>query len=372
MTDLGHPPAASPVPGSPPGSRPAAVARLGVDTALITLGTAFVGAAVLLSTVFTHRRGSLDASNFVLGLLGTLGLLGIAAAAYALVQQPERRTALAAYPGAVGTAAAGLVVLTAADFDTTSQWLAGLVTLVLAGVGCWLTRQVPYAVAATCGLALVAARLLIRLTGLNNTHLTSGHLPSHLLVWISLGLWVFAGVVTAAAWFLPGRHVVAVWIGSVALGGNIAAMVVLYLVELVVRTLLGPLDDLFDGGSSSFYSTGDVVVTVIFAAVAMLVWTVLYLSNGVAGYRVLILAAGAFIPTVAAVVIAISHPSIWELVLGVVGGAILVGVLVLSLRGRTPEAPTGAPPASPPPGRETFGPPVDGPPPGRETFGPPV
>lgn len=322
---------------------------------MITLGTGLVGAAVLLSTVFTHARGSLDASNFVLGLLGALGLLGLAVAAYLLVREPARRTALAAYPGAVGTAAAGLVLLTAADFDAASQWLAGLLTLALAAVGYGLTRQVPYVVAGICGLALFVAKLVMQLTGLTSAHVTSGHVPGHLLIWISLGLWAFTEVVTAGAWFLPGflpgRHIVAVWLGSVALAGNIVAMLVLYVVALIVKALTGSLVGLVSGGPSrsSFYSNGDVAVTLIFTAVAIVGWAYLYFVSGVAGYRVLMLSAGAYIPAVAAVVIAVSHPSVWELVLGILGGAMLVGVLALSVgrRSGTPTGPMSAPPSRP-------------------------
>lgn len=322
-----------------------------LDTALVTLGTGLVGAVVLLSTLRTRANGSLDGSNFVLGLVGALGLLAVAVAAYLLAQDHERRTVLMAYPGAAGAGAVALIWLAAANFNTVSEWLAGLLTLVLAAGGFWFTRQVPYIVAGVSGAAFFYAKLVFQLTGLSGSAISGNNIPSHILIWVSLAIWIGVAIVTAVAWFLPGRHIVAVWIGALGLAGNVLAIFVLFVVISVFNALVTS----FTGGHSTsplkVYTNGDVVVTMIFGAIAIAAWCFLYLLSGVAGYRVLIVAGAAYIPATSALAMLTAHPSVWELVLGILGGGVLVGILGMGLVGRTPRGP-GMPPGGPgmPPG----------------------
>jgi hypothetical protein len=359
MTQV-YPPTASPAPR-----------RLDVDRPTVTLGVALLSTAVVLSAYYTRLKDHLDGSNYVVGLVATVGLLGIAAAALAGVVVPrdaDATTDLVAWPGAFGALGVGLMIGVGLDDAAVTEYVAGVAVLLISVAGYLLVQRAPFVVTAIVGFFVVYAQLLDDVVGFGDDNDIGA-------IWIAVALTVFAVLVTGAGWLLPTRALSGVVAGAMTVVG-FASLTGVLAVASALEAAFAPISP--DARSSQGAVVGvrgvgsydnDTWVILALALLLMVGWAACAALTGHVGFRLLVVAMAVSVTPLATVVLRADHPTWWGVVLGAVGGALLVYVLVRS-SGRSfrqqqanlPAAggpPPYVPPTSPPPA----GPPPTSPPP---------
>lgn len=342
------------VPPPPPPADPATeaigpVERL--DRALVGLGVALLSATVVMSTVYARADGDLDGSNYVLGVAGALGLLGIALGARVLVRDEPRASELMAWPGAFGAVAAGLMVGVLLDDHALTGYVAGGLVVAVSAAGYYLlVRRGAFVVSTILGLLVVYTSIVDDLFEV--TDIEGGDNPG---IIVGAAVLVFALLVTAAGWVLPEtRELSAVVVGVIAVVSNAGVMVGLTVVASFTRAFGGGFAELDSGsasglGSSAFDSdvtfvtdepstpfNNDAWLVLVFSLLLVAVWAYLTYVTGHVGFPLLMAAMCASVIPLVTAVLAVEHPTWWEVVVGLLGGAVLVlGVL----RARAPRPP---------------------------------
>lgn len=287
-----------------------------LDRVLIAVGSAFVFAAVMISSFKTRGQGDIDWSNYLMGIAGAVGLLGVAAAAYFLVSDLPLRSNLMAWPGALGAVSAGLMLGVAMDDSDATLYVVGLAIAALSGGGWYLTRRGAFLVSGMLGLALVYGQLFDDLIGFDDLD------GDNFAMTIAAVIAFFTIAVTAGGWFLPAtRDLTGVLAGIVSVVGFAITLIALSLVGLVTAIFSGfgesgpsRRDDTFDN---------DVWVIMLIAAILCAGWAWCSWQTGHLGYRLLILGMVVIVVPAATLVLAVQHPTWWELVVGLLGAAAL-------------------------------------------------
>ncbi|UPK76901.1 hypothetical protein MU582_09730 [Nocardioidaceae bacterium SCSIO 66511] len=322
--------------------------QLGLENAAIAIGVGLLGATVGIAATFSRETSDLDVSNFLLGVIASLALLGGAGAAYFFVKDDVRRRNLAAWPGAIGAAGAGVMLGVLLDDDPTTGYLAGAVTTLLAVVGYYLVRRGAYVVVAILGLLSIYGSLVDDIVDLGSSEGDSTALS------VSAALMVFAIGVTAAGWRLPTRDLGAIFVGALTVVAYAGLLVVLTVVAAFERSF-GPATSSVLGAASGSSRDADrfnddISLTLLFAAILVVGWAACSVLTGHTGYRVLMLVMVSSVVPLAVVGLAVEHPSWWSLGAGVIGAVMLgaVGLRALGLIGdfgqRPPSRPSGGGP----------------------------
>ncbi|QCW49239.1 hypothetical protein FE634_00280 [Nocardioides dongxiaopingii] len=339
--------ASSATPPQPPAPPPAAPswrpASLRADSAIVGLGVALLAAAIVISTLYSRADGDLDWSTYAVGLVATIGLLVVGAGIRLTYAGADGTTDLSAWPMSFGAVGAGLMTGVALDDAAASAYVAGLLVLALAAVAYVLSPSAPPVVAAVLGLLLVYAQTLDD-TGLVDTE-DEGFIQA------AVAVAVFVLLVSAVAWFLPGaRVVVGVAAGAVAVAAYLALMAAIAFASLFAG--FASFDPEATGPPEEPSYDNDVYVILALATLLVAAWLVAAYLTDAPGFRLVGVAMVASVLPAGMAVLAVEHPSVWALVVGVLGGAALVLVAVRARAVATqsrPTPPAQAGPTSPPP-----------------------
>jgi hypothetical protein len=324
-------------PAPDPGSR--------LDTTVIAVGSGLVVAAVVLSAFYSRGDGDLDWSNYSMGIVATLGLLGTSGLTRFLAGVSERSAVLIAWPGALGAVGAGLMVGVGMDEGDATFYVAGaLVVLVSVGGYYYLARHGAFVLSTIAGLLVLYANLYDDVVG---TEINGGS-DDNFGMLAAAAILLFAVAVTAAGWALPSRDLSAVTVGFAAIAGNLMVLSVLFaftMVEMLFGELDQSMDDGFDpSGNASFEPSGrelvrfdkfdnDVWVILLASLVLCAGWAWCHRQTGHVGYRLLILANLVTVIPASTLVLAVEHPTYWELAVGVLGAAALAFAGVRAIGG---------------------------------------
>ena len=336
--------------------RPSALRR---DSVTVALGVAFLAAAVVVSVTRARSgpSGDLDLTVFLVGLGATVVLLGFGVFARLTVADRAAAHTLISWPLAFGTVGAGLMLGVLLDDGTSTTYLAGAVVIALAAGSYALVPSAPPVVAGIFGVLLVYGQAFTDVVDFDVAE-DNGFKT------FAFAVFLFVSIVTAIGWVLPpARTVVPVVVGVgavVAYAGIMAAIAV----TAIFVDGFAELDESGESPAPPSYD-GDVYTLFAFAAVLVLGWLVLGYLTDAAGYRVIIVGMVATVFPAGLALLAVEHPTVWGVVVAVVGALVLavVGVRGVSRRsaGSGPSTtgtsgptgftgPTGPPPSSPPPG----------------------
>lgn len=297
-----------------------------LDRVLIALGSAFVFAAVLLSSFKTRGQGDIDWSNYLMGLAGAAGLLGVAAAAYFLVDDRPLRSNLMAWPGALGAVAVGLMIGVAMDDSDATLYVVGLAIAALSGGGWYVTQRGAFLVSGLLGLALLYGQLFDDLIGFDDVE------GDNFAMTVVAVIAFFTVAVTVGGWFLPAtRDLTGVVAGIVSVVGIVLTLIALAVVGLVTSIFSGFGDSRTPARDDTF--DNDVWVILLIAAVLCAGWAWCSWQTGHMGYRLLILGMVTPVVPLSTLVLAVEHPTYWELVVGLLGAVALGYAVVRALGG---------------------------------------
>lgn len=303
---------------TPPGGLASRFGGHDPERVVVAAGVALLSAAVALSTFYTRDRGDIDWSNYTMGLLATLALLGISGAAWVLARDRDASTDLVAWPGAFGAVSVGLMLAIALDENHATAYVAGLAVVALSVGGYLLVRRDAFVTTAIGGLLVVYLRLCDDLFDF-------GDGGDNVAISLSAALFVFTVLVTVAGWWLPSRALSGVLVGVIAVVGNAGILAALGVVASFQAAFSG-----FPGGAPVRAKRfdqydNDVWFILVFALLLIAGWGVAAYLSGHVGFRLLIVAMSVSVVPLATVVLAIQHPTWWEVVVGAIGGLLLVG-----------------------------------------------
>lgn len=141
----------------------------------------------------------------------------------------------------------------------------------------------------------------------------------------SVGIFLFAGAVTLAGWYLPTRHLSGVTVGAAAVVAHIALLYALSIIGMFQA-----FDESFDvsfvngGPLPRFDGYGNDVLVILLISLALCaIWAWCNWQTGHVGYRLLIIANLVTVTPGATFVLAVEHPTYWELAVGLSGAAVL-------------------------------------------------
>jgi len=254
----------------------------------------------------------------------------------------DATTDLVAWPGAFGALAAGLMVGVALDSSSATEYVAGLTVLAISVVGYLLVRRAPFVVTAIVGIFVVYGQLVDDVVGLGDGNDIGA-------TGVAVALTVFAVGVTAVGWLLPTRALSGVVAGAVTVVG-FATLTGVLAVASAFQAAFAPMEGAgaqgyADGGRASGVGGYDNDTWVILALAVLLVagWAVCAAVTRHVGFRILVVAMAVSVTPLATLVLRAHHPTWWGVVVGAVGGALLLLVLVRASRDRDPGAPAGRP-----------------------------
>ncbi|WP_167736513.1 hypothetical protein [Nocardioides sp. 1609] len=340
--------ATPPPPPVPPSAEPASrPATLRADSAIVGLGVALLAATIVISTVYSRADGELDWSTYGVGLAATIGLLVVGAGIRFLYAGAEGTTDLSSWPLAFGAVGAGLMIGVALDDAGATAYVSGVLVVALAAAAYVLSPSAPPVVAAVLGLLLVYGQTLDD-TGILDTE-DEGFIQA------AVAIAVFVLLVSAIAWFLPAaRVVVGVSAGVVAVGAYLGLMAFIAFASLFAG--FASYDPEATGPPEEPSYDNDVYVILALATLLVAAWLVAAYLTDAPGFRLVGVAMTASVLPAGMAVLAVERPSLWALVVGVLGGAALLLVAARARRiaaqaGSTPSGPTpaGPPPSAPPP-----------------------
>ncbi|MCW2855297.1 MAG: hypothetical protein JWR52_912 [Marmoricola sp.] len=304
--------------------------RAALPSAATALGVALVSAAVVTSAIYSRHSGSLDMSNYLMGVLGTVGLLGIAIGAHVRAPASERSATLVSWPGAAGIVGAGAMLAVAINDDPGSVYELGGAVLVLSAGAFLVTRAAPFTLTAIAGAALLYIQGFSDVIGTGSSDIGSGSDTS--FIRIGAAILVFVAVVTALGWVLPETRVLT---GVVTGVGGLVAMTSLY----VGLVLAGSFASVASGFSSTggpdgsgqvvaFHNpfTHDIWTVLGYSAALVLFWLACSAVTGHVGFRVLAVVLTLIAVPATTFALSARHPTWWEVVTCGLGGFVLVWV----------------------------------------------
>jgi hypothetical protein len=295
------------------------------ERAVVACGVALLGAAVVLSTFYTRARGDIDWSNYAMGIAATAGLLGIALLAGLVVRDRDDWSDVVSWPGAFGAVGAGFMVGIAMNSNDAGPYVVGGVIVVISVLGYLLAHRAPFVVSAILGLGIIYIKLFTDVFNFGD--------GDNFALEISLGILVFTVVVTALGWVLPARAVTGVFVGVLAVIGNVTLLALIGIASSFAAAFGG--SDRPGTNQLRFDKFDDDVWFVLgFAAVLVVIWALCSWWTGHVGFRLLIVAISVTVVPLAAAALAARHPTWWEVAVGAAGGLLLVGAVLLALRRR--------------------------------------
>jgi hypothetical protein len=307
----------------PPHEPPPTAATLDparLDRALIAVGVALLSGTLVMATFYSRLDDDLDVSNFLMGLAATIGLVGVAVGARVLVSDRERQSELVAWPGAFGAVGAGLMAAVLMDDHDLTGYVAGLVVIALSVGGYLLVRRGTFVVSAILGL------LVVYLTIFDDVFDAGDLNGDNFGIVLGVAVLIFTLAVTAAGWLLPETRVLsAVVAGVIAVVSN-AGM----LAGLAVAASFARSWGSFDGADDPSAAAGldlynnDAWLILLFSLLLVGGWAYLTYTTGHVAFPLLMAGMCATVIPLVTAVIAVQHPTTWELVIGVVGGGVLV------------------------------------------------
>jgi hypothetical protein len=296
---------------------------------LVALGVALLSATVVMAAFYSRVDEDLDKSNFVMGVAGSLGLLGIAAGAWTLVRDKTRVSDLVAWPGAFGALAAGLMVGVLMDDNAATGYVAGLLVVALSVAGYLLVRRGAFVVSTILGLLVV---YFSAFDDIVDTSDIDGDNPG---IIIGAAVLIFALLVSSVGWLLPETRVLsAVVVGVLAVIGNAGVLFGLTIVATFARAFQGftELDDAQASGSDLDQFNNDAWFVLAFSLILVAWWAYCTYATGHVGFPLLMAAMCATVIPLVTAVIAVEHPTWWEVAVGAVGGGVLLLAAVRALR----------------------------------------
>lgn len=147
------------------GEPPQESRRIGLESAVIAVGTGLLGAAIVIATSYSRRGSDLDWSSYAVGIVASLALLGVCAGALVLVEDDVRNRNLAASPGAVGAIGAGAMIGIGLDDNPATGYVAGLVAALISADGYYVTQRAAFVISAILGLLAVCVSLVDDIVG---------------------------------------------------------------------------------------------------------------------------------------------------------------------------------------------------------------
>ncbi|MFB9315326.1 hypothetical protein [Nocardioides plantarum] len=322
------------------------------DSVAVALGVAFLAAAVVVSGTRARSgpSGDLDLTVFLVGVAATVVLLGFGVLARASVADRVTAHALMSWPLAFGTVGAGLMLGILLDDGTSTTYIAGALVIALAAASYLLVPSAPPVVAGIFGVLLVYGQAFTDVVDFDVVE-DNGFKT------FAFAVFLFVAIVTAIGWVLPpARTVVPVVVGV----GAVVAYAGLMAAIAVTAIFVGGFAELDESGETPEPPSydGDVYTLFAFAAVLVVGWLVLGYLTDATGYRVIIVAMVATVFPAGISLLAVEHPTVWGVVVAVLGTLVLavVGARAASHRSTGsatptgPTGPTGPPPSTPPPG----------------------
>ncbi|MCL2543466.1 MAG: hypothetical protein FWE71_13560 [Nocardioidaceae bacterium] len=311
---------------------PTAPTKGGLTGALVAIGSGLLGAAVVISALRSRHNGDLHVPTYVVGLVATALLLGLALMGAAGIRRRtggQARDDLVTWPGTVGILATApmIAVGLGQHMHGDEAYLLGGVITVLALVGYVLARRPAFVVVAIVGLGMLYARGFDDVVGNHFQH-QSG------VVVATVAITVFVVAVTILGWFLPSRAISGVAVGAFGLVGVAGGMAAL-LAEREVGALMSRLGGMAPMASGSLgqaaklssnpadYSN-DVGWLFGMTAILTVLWALAALVSDHSGFKVLTVALPALAVPLGTTVLIVQHPSIWGIVLGVVGALLVL------------------------------------------------
>lgn len=320
-------PLTNPFAGNPLQAPPVRVvpAWLKPDVVLVMVGSTLLMAAILVSTFWTRSQGDIDWSNYVVGLGATALLLAVAAGAWFLVGDADRKLNLVAWPGALGIVGVGQMIAVAMDDSDAMLYVTGVVILASSAGGYLLTRHSAFVVGAILGLFSVYAQAFDDIYGIDDAD------GDNFGIAIAVAVFVFVVVVSAVGWFLPTRDLTALIAGVFGVAAYTLTMIALFVIGAVAMAFsgLGELDESGTPPEPDNPYTNDVWFLLALGVVLCAVWTLGWWLRGHDGYRVLVLFMLAGLVPLATVALAVEHPTWWGVAVAALGAA---GVAVAGLR----------------------------------------
>lgn len=349
-------------PAGPPVGPPVITIDLSrLPSTLTALGISLVGAAIVLSATFSREGDDLDLSNFTMGALAAAGLLVVAVIARLFVPDADGRTALVSWPGAVGAAGTGVMLGVLITNDDAAVYTASLAVIALSVAGYLLTRAAPFVITTIGGLALLYGQVFEDAIDVDGD-------GGNAFMIVGAAIAVFVIVTTAAGWLLPQTRVLSSTIvgvgGLAALAATLQTLVFTRLLSVGFSEEMAEeyegeyegefegdfegempedfeapaaieVDDPFVGMNDSFEN--DIYVILAIGLLLTLLWMCCSLATGHIAFRLLVLAAPVVLIPLGAMALYIRHATWWELACAGIGGLLLVGVGLRSLK-----APTGS------------------------------
>lgn len=297
------------------------------DRAVMAAGIALLTAVLVLSNLYTRDDGDLDWTNYLVGIAATLVLLGVAVVARLRALDEE----LVSWPGALGILGVGSMLGLALDDASATAYVVGVVVLGLSVGGYLLNRGWPFLLSAIGGFALLYAKIV------DDVFDASDFDGDNFGMVIGIALVLFAGLVTAATWFLPERVLGGVVAGAVAVFGNFMVLAALAAAALFQATFSITSSSDMDFGDEPARFDGfdnDIWVILVLSLLLVAGWAWCAWQTGHVGFRVLMIATCATILPMATVSLAVEHPSRWGAVIGVVGAGVLAGLLLQRMRAK--------------------------------------
>jgi len=365
------------------------------DTVLVALGSALLFAVAIIATSYARAGeldldpsavlggapsggggdGGLDLSIWLLGLLATLLLIGAAAAGFLLGGDRARRSTLVGWPAAFAAISLPSLLVVLFDLDGSGgAYLAGVLIALLGAGGYVLVRQGASLLVAVVGVLLVYGQAIDDIFDPGD--------GDHPFLWVSVIVTFFVVAVSVAGLVLTPRG----FLGTVAGWVSVLTHAVIVF-GISIAAVFSGITAGFSGEDAPEPPSydADLYVTLVLSVLLVLFWSVCYLLTQSAAYRLLVLGMVLAVLPGSIVAVGSDAPSLWQVVIGILGAAALGYAVIRSLPSgtglpgrRSATTPTAGTPAagtpSPgPSGPAPSGPAPSGPPPaGPPPSGPPV
>ena len=319
--------------------------------ALTTIGVGLLAAAIALSANESRKDGDLDWSNFIVGLGATAVLVVVTLVAVVVVRrshEPVARGELVTWPGVVGILGiAAMLGVGIGDQDWVQDFFAyleGGVITVLALLGYLASRRAAYVVTAIAGIGILYVKAFDDLFG---DSLDS----DSTVITIAIAVTVFVAGLTVVGWVLPTRATTGVVLGVVGIVSFAALLIGMAVTKAFAGAFASMMfsisgDDsggtTLGGGSAppSFDFDNDTWVVVALAAGLTVLWAVAAAWTANSGFTICAILMPTIVVPLAALVLAVEHPTWWGVAVAAVGTVLLVlGALLGRTRARNAATP---------------------------------
>lgn len=213
------------------------------------------------------------------------------------------------------------------DDHTLTGYVAGGAVVAVSSAGYYLlVRRGAFVVSTVLGLLVVYAAVFDDIVGAD----LDGDNPG---VLVGAAVLVFAVMVTIAGWFLPETQVLSAAVaGAIAVVSNAGVLAGLAVVATFTRAFGGGFTE-FEGEGNGYASepdgnldpyNNDAWLVLVFSLLLVAGWAYLTWRTGHVVFPLLMATMCATVIPLVTAVIAVEHPTWWEVVVGLVGGGVLL------------------------------------------------